>query len=97
MTKASMTFGQWIVGGQIQFSDVTRTVGSGEDTTTVLAQRTARFQLSLSKEGGKNIRFAAIDAILKSTDEGGGLTLDKAKVEMLRTHLAELRKMLDKK
>ena len=41
--------------------------------------------------------LAAIDAMLKSTDEGGGLTLDKVKVEMLRTHVAELRKLLERK
>jgi hypothetical protein len=58
MTKVSMTFGQWILGGQIQFSDVTRTTGSGDNRTTKLAQRTARFQMSLSKEAGKDIRFA---------------------------------------
>ena len=36
----------------------------------------------------------AIEAMLKSQDESGGLTLDKAKVEMLRTHLAEIKKFL---
>ena len=41
--------------------------------------------------------LSAIDAMLKSTDESGGLTLDKAKVEMLRTHVAELRKLLERK
>lgn len=66
-TKASMTFGQWQIGGQIQFSDVTRTVGSGDDQSTVLAQRTARFGLTLSKEGGKAIRFAKIDE--RETDD----------------------------
>ena len=39
----------------------------------------------------------AIDLMLRSADESGGLTLDKAKVETLRTHLAELRKLLEKK
>ena len=39
----------------------------------------------------------AIEAMLKSQDESGGLTLDKAKVEMLRTHLAELRKLLERR
>lgn len=41
--------------------------------------------------------IAAIDAILKSQNESGGLTLDKAQVELLRTHVAELRKLLEKK
>lgn len=39
----------------------------------------------------------AIELMLRSQDESGGLTLDKAKVEMLRTHLAELRKLLERK
>ena len=39
----------------------------------------------------------AIEALLKSQDESGGLTLDKAKVEMLRTHLAEIKKFLGSK
>jgi hypothetical protein len=39
----------------------------------------------------------AIESMLKSQDESGGLTLDKAKVEMLRTHLAELRKLLERR
>jgi hypothetical protein len=39
----------------------------------------------------------AIEAMLKSQDESGGLTLDKAKVEMLRTHLAEIKKLLERK
>jgi hypothetical protein len=38
--------------------------------------------------------MTAIEAMLKSQDEAGGLTLDKAKVEMLRTHLAELKRAL---
>ena len=38
--------------------------------------------------------MAAIEVMLKSQDESGGLTLDKAKVEMLRTHLAEIKKFL---
>ena len=40
---------------------------------------------------------AAIEALLKSQNEGGGMTLDKAQVELLRTHIAELRKLLEKK
>lgn len=39
----------------------------------------------------------AIELMLRSADESGGLTLDKAKVETLRTHLAELRKALERK
>lgn len=39
----------------------------------------------------------AIELMLRSADESGGLTLDKAKVETLRTHLAELRKLLERK
>lgn len=39
----------------------------------------------------------AIELMLRSADESGGLTLDKAKVETLRTHLAELRKLLEGK
>ena len=38
-----------------------------------------------------------IEAILKSQNDSGGLTLDKAQVELLRTHIAELRKLLEKK
>ena len=41
--------------------------------------------------------LAAIEALFKSQNEGGGVTLDKAQVEMLRMHLAELRKLIDKK
>ena len=40
---------------------------------------------------------AAIEALLKSQNESGGMTLDKAQVELLRTHIAELRKLLEKK
>jgi 2-oxoglutarate dehydrogenase E2 component (dihydrolipoamide succinyltransferase) len=40
---------------------------------------------------------AAIEALLKLQNESGGLTLDKAQVELLRTHIAELRKLLEKK
>ena len=40
---------------------------------------------------------AAIEALLKSEDEGGGLTLTKAQVEQLRTHWAALRQALDKR
>jgi hypothetical protein len=40
---------------------------------------------------------AAIEAILKSEDDSGGLTLTKAQLEQLRTHLAALRQSLDKK
>ena len=39
----------------------------------------------------------AIELMLRSADESGGLTLDKAKVETLRTHIAELRKLLERK
>ena len=39
----------------------------------------------------------AIESMLKAQDESGGLTLDKAKVEMLRTHLAEIKKLLERK
>lgn len=41
--------------------------------------------------------ITAIELMLRSADESGGLTLDKAKVETLRTHLAELRKALERK
>jgi hypothetical protein len=34
---------------------------------------------------------------MKMQNEGGGVTFDKAQVELLRTHLAELRKILEKK
>ena len=40
---------------------------------------------------------AAIEALLKLEDEGGGLTLTKAQVEQLRTHWAALKQVLDKK
>jgi len=39
--------------------------------------------------------IAAIESMLKSQNEGGGLTLDKAQADMLRTHLADLKKLLD--
>ncbi len=38
---------------------------------------------------------AAIEAILKGSNDSGGLTLDKAQADVLRTHLAELRKLLE--
>jgi hypothetical protein len=41
--------------------------------------------------------IAAIEAILKSEDDSGGLTLTKAQLEQLRTHLTALRQGLDKK
>ena len=39
--------------------------------------------------------IAAIETLLKMENEGGGLTLDKTQAETLRTHLAELKKLLD--
>lgn len=39
--------------------------------------------------------IAAIESMLKSQNEGGGLTLDKAQADMLRTHLADLKRLLD--
>jgi hypothetical protein len=41
--------------------------------------------------------IAAIEAMLKSEDDSGGLTLTKAQLEQLRTHLAALRQSLEKK
>jgi hypothetical protein len=41
--------------------------------------------------------IAAIEALLKLEDEGGGLTLTKAQVEQLRTHWAALKASIDKK
>lgn len=38
---------------------------------------------------------AAIEALFKSQNESGGVTLDKTQVELLRTHIAELRKLLE--
>ena len=48
-------------------------------------------------QGDAAKHFNAIELMLRSQDEAGGLTLDKAKVELLRTHLAELRKLLERK
>ena len=39
--------------------------------------------------------IAAIESMLKSQNEGGGLTLDKAQADMLRAHLADLKRLLD--
>lgn len=44
---------------------------------------------------GAMSHIAAIEAMLKRSDDSGGLTLDKAQADMLRTHLAELRKLLE--
>jgi hypothetical protein len=41
--------------------------------------------------------IAAIESMLKSQNEGGGLTLDKAQADMLRTHIADLKRLLDAK
>ena len=40
---------------------------------------------------------AAIEALLKLEDEGGGLSLTKAQVEQLRSHFTALRQALDRK
>lgn len=37
----------------------------------------------------------AIETLFKSQNESGGVTLDKAQLELLRTHIAELRKLLE--
>ncbi len=66
-SRMSMTFGQFILGGQISFSDVTKTTGSGDNQTTTLTQRAARFNLTLSKEGGKEVKFATLEE--KDTDD----------------------------
>lgn len=42
-------------------------------------------------------RIGAIEALLKAEDDSGGLTLTKAQLEQLRTHLTALRQGLDKK
>ena len=39
--------------------------------------------------------IAAIESMLKSQNEGGGLTLDKTQADMLRTHLADLKRLLE--
>jgi hypothetical protein len=40
--------------------------------------------------------IAAIEALLKSEDDSGGLTLTKMQVEQLRTHWAALKSALHK-
>ena len=52
---------------------------------------------SAAAAGDPLSHVAAIEALLKSQNESGGMTLDKAQVELLRTHIAELRKLLEKK
>ena len=39
--------------------------------------------------------IAAIESMLKSQNEGGGLTLDKTQTDMLRTHLADLKRLVE--
>ena len=39
--------------------------------------------------------IAAIESMLKSQNEGGGLTLDKTQADMLRTHLTDLKRLLE--
>ena len=41
--------------------------------------------------------IAAIESMLKMQNEGGGLTLDKTQADMLRAHVADLKKLLEKK
>ena len=64
----------------------TGTTGTTAAAPTTDAQRTAQADWMR--------HVTAIEAMLKAQDESGGLTLDKAKVEMLRTHLAEIKKLL---
>jgi len=64
-------------------------------TTTPAAQGASGAQAADSTDVMRHI--AAIEAMLKSEDDSGGLTLTKAQLEQLRTHLAALRQSLDKK
>ena len=50
-----------------------------------------------SPAGDALAHLAAIESLMKMQNEGGGVTFDKAQVELLRTHLAELRRILEKK
>ena len=64
-------------------------------TGTTPAPTTAATEQPVQADWMKHMN--AIELMLRSQDESGGITLDKAKVEMLRTHLAELRKLLERK
>ena len=65
-------------------TSTTGTTASGQQTTPAQGN-----QAELAKH------LAAIDTLLQTTDESGGLTLTKAQVEQLRTHWAALRQLLN--
>ncbi|CAN5732809.1 hypothetical protein BH18ACI5_BH18ACI5_26110 [soil metagenome] len=69
-------------------SSTTTPSASGSTTTDPAASAAAPHAESMRL-------IAAIESMLKSQNEGGGLTLDKTQADMLRTHLTDLKRLLE--
>jgi len=82
-------------------SSSTTTPSASGSTTTPSASGTTEPSTASSAAAApqaESLRLiAAIESMLKSQNEGGGLTLDKTQADMLRTHLADLKRLLEVK
>ena len=87
--------GVYTSGARATATGGTPTTGtSGTTATTTPNQQTTTAQGNQA-ELAKHL--AAIETLLQTTDESGGLTLTKVQVEQLRTHWAALRQILNER
>ncbi|MEO5896816.1 MAG: hypothetical protein ABIS06_14050 [Vicinamibacterales bacterium] len=77
-------------------STSTTTTPAASSATTPSAASSDPAASSGAAQHAESMRLiAAIESMLRSQNEGGGLTLDKTQADMLRTHLADLRRLLE--